>query len=79
MCSRRNQLPAAEVIRVPSIVDVDAPPEVTFPYLRDPRDDSRRTAMFGRGKFVIDEFEQDGVFRVDADLPARRLTHRDRW
>ena len=40
MRSRRNQPPAAEVIRLPSIVDVDAPPEVTFPYLRDPRDES---------------------------------------
>ena len=40
---------------------------------------AKHHAVFAPGKFVIDQFEPDGVFRVDADLPVGRLTHRDRW
>jgi hypothetical protein len=86
--SRHDQLPAVEMIRGPSTLDVDAPAEVTPPRLCDPRDESdwmstpfieKRRAVFAPGKFVIDQFEPGGVFRVDADLPVGRLTRRDRW
>jgi len=40
MRSRQEQLPAAEVIRVSSIVYIDAPSEVTFRHLCDPHDQS---------------------------------------
>jgi hypothetical protein len=104
MRSRHDQLPAVEMIRGRSTLDVDAPAEVTPRRLCDPSDESdwitdrfepieephgpptlstpfieKRRAAFAPGRFVIDQFEPGGVFRVDADLPVGRLTRRDRW
>jgi hypothetical protein len=61
MRSRRNQLPAADVISVSSIVDIDAPSEVTFPHLCDPHDQSEWKPV----KFVIDQL------RARADVRRR--------
>jgi hypothetical protein len=55
------------------IQEPHGPPTLSTPFI------DKHRAVFAPGKFVIDQFEPDGVFRVDADLPVGRLTHRDRW